>query len=71
MQDQTSQKAALIIIDMVKDTFDKKHSYPIVPFAEKTFEPLNHLIGCFRRKGWPIVFSTDSFQKNDFFLRAA
>jgi len=69
MQDQSSEKAVLIIIDMVKDTFDKKHNYPIVPFAEKTFEPLNNLIARFRRKGWPIVFSTDSFRRQDFIFK--
>ena len=69
MEDQNLEKAALIIIDMVKDTFDKTHHYPIVPFAEKTFEPINKLISGFRQKGWPIIFSTDAFHEQDFLFK--
>ncbi len=60
---------ALIIIDMVKDIFDKNKNYPIVPFTRKTFIPINKLITVFRFKGWPIIFSTDAFQEQDFIFK--
>ena len=66
MENQNQDTPALIIIDMVKDTFEKKKNYPIVPFARKTFKPINSLIRGFRFKGWPIIFSTDAFHEQDF-----
>ena len=59
-------KPALIIIDMVKDNFDDSRQLPITPNARKTIAPLNLLSGIFRERGWPVVFSTDAFQPDDF-----
>jgi nicotinamidase-related amidase len=69
MVKRDDQKPALLIIDMVKDNFDERHNLPITPLAKQIIEPLNRLIHTFRRKHWPIVFSTDAFQRNDFIFK--
>ena len=60
------EKPALIIIDMVKDYFNEEHPYPITPLARKIIPPTNSLISQFRKKGFPVIFSTDSFKEDDF-----
>jgi nicotinamidase/pyrazinamidase len=57
---------ALLIIDMVKDNFDDTRKLPITPLARKIIDPINELSALFRQKGWPVVFSTDAFHKDDF-----
>lgn len=59
-------RPALLIIDMVKDTFDDANKYPITPLARKIIDPINNLIAVFRKQNWPVVFSTDAFEKEDF-----
>jgi len=61
-----SEFPALLIIDMVKDNFKKERNLPITPLAIKTIDPLNQIIRFFRSHAWPVVFSTDAFNKNDF-----
>lgn len=59
-------RPALLIIDMVKETFDDSKNLPITPLARKIIDPINSLIAVFRRQNWPVVFSTDSFNEEDF-----
>jgi nicotinamidase-related amidase len=66
---QPKDKPALIVIDMVKDNFDDSRKLPITPRARKTIAPLNQLSRRFREQGWPVVFSTDAFQPNDFIFQ--
>ncbi len=66
----SQQRPALLIIDMVKDNFDEGKNLPITPFARRIIGPINNLIGVFRKEMWPVVFSTDSFQKEDFIFTA-
>ncbi|WP_231714006.1 cysteine hydrolase family protein [Desulfosarcina ovata] len=63
------EKPALLIIDMVKDTFDDAHPLPITPFGRQIIEPINGLIRGFRKQAWPIVFSTDAFHRDDFIFK--
>lgn len=63
------EKPALLIIDMVKDTFDETHRLPITPLAKTIIEPINRLIAVFRSQQWPIVFATDAFQEKDFLFK--
>lgn len=63
------EKPALLIIDMVKDTFDETHRLPITPLAQTIIEPINRLIAVFRSQQWPIVFATDAFQEKDFLFK--
>ena len=66
---QPEDKPALIVIDMVKDNFDDSRKLPITPLARKIIVPLNRLSRLFREQGWPVVFSTDAFQPNDFIFQ--
>jgi nicotinamidase-related amidase len=66
MNMKTEEKPALLIIDMVKDNFDESRKLPITPFAKKIIAPINGLIEKFRQQNWPVVFSTDAFQQDDF-----
>ncbi len=60
------QRPALLIIDMVRDTFDDSKKLPITPFARKIIGPINSLIAVFRSHTWLVVFSTDAFKEEDF-----
>ena len=66
---EPDEKPALIIIDMVKDNFDINRQLPITDLARKIIAPLNNLSRFFRERGWPVVFSTDAFQADDFIFR--
>jgi len=57
---------ALLVIDMVKDNFDAARNLPITTQARKIIAPINRLIGEFRRRNWPVIFSTDAFLQTDF-----
>lgn len=61
---------ALIVIDMVKDNFDESKKFAITRFGKKIIKPINDIIGEFRKRGWPIVFSTDAFKEDDFIFKA-
>ncbi len=69
MGNQKYEKPALIIIDMVKDNFIESKKLPITPFALNIIAPLNRLIRQFRKHQWPIVFSTDAFDREDFIFK--
>lgn len=71
MKGDNTEKAALLIIDMVKDNFREEFNLPITQHAKSIVLPINRLIGFFRAKRWPVVFSTDSFKKEDFIFRGA
>ncbi|MGI6318797.1 MAG: cysteine hydrolase [Firmicutes bacterium] len=62
-------KPCLLIIDMVKDNLDPEHPFPITPFAMQIVPPINKLIGTFRERGWPVIFSTDAFHEEDFIFK--
>jgi nicotinamidase/pyrazinamidase len=63
------ERPALLIIDMVKDYFDRHRPLPITPEAEAIMAPINALSAQFRRRDWPVIFATDAFQPDDFFFQ--
>lgn len=63
------KKYALIIIDMVKDYFKPEKNYPITAHAKAIIPAINHLIGVFREKKSPVIFSTDAFEEDDFLFK--
>ncbi|MCK5722281.1 MAG: isochorismatase family protein, partial [Gammaproteobacteria bacterium] len=69
MGDHNREKPALLIIDMVKDNFDESKNLPITPLARQIIGPINGLISVFRKEGWPVVFPTDAFRKEDFIFK--
>ena len=62
-------RPALLVIDMVKDTFDDKKNFPITSLAKKIIEPVKALAEVFRRHEWPVVFATDAYKKEDFIFK--
>jgi nicotinamidase-related amidase len=64
--EKTSETPALLIIDMVKDNFDEKRNLPITAAAAKILSPINRIKTVFKARGWPVVFSTDAFRRDDF-----
>lgn len=62
------EKSAFLIIDMVKDNFVESKNLPITPHANNIIEPINNLSRAFRKKDFPVVFSTDAFTTRDFFF---
>ena len=69
MEDQNRERPAFLIIDMLKDNFEKNKGLPITPLAKQIISPINSVINIFRRESWPIVFSTDAFKKEDFIFK--
>ena len=69
MENETVERPALLIIDMVKDYFDEDKPLPITSHAREIIGPINGLIRVFRNKGWPVVFSTDAFRRQDFIFK--
>ena len=69
MNNTSSDRPALVVIDMVKDNLDESKPVPITPLARKLFDPINSLIRAFRDASWPVVFATDAFAVGDFIFR--
>jgi nicotinamidase-related amidase len=66
----SNERPALLIIDMVKDSFDSERPLPITQHAQAIIAPINDLIAVFRSHDWPVVFSTDAFGANDFIFKS-
>jgi nicotinamidase-related amidase len=62
-------KLALIIVDMLKDTFNKHPDAYISKKAMEFVPDINRLASLFRQKGWPVIFSCDSFLPGDFIFQ--
>jgi nicotinamidase/pyrazinamidase len=69
MERASSDKPALLVIDMVKDSLDPEKNFPITPLALQIVAPINHLTRSFRKASWPVVFATDAFRSEDFIFR--
>jgi len=62
-------KPALIIVDMLKDTFNKHPNAFITKEALKFVPTINRLSAMFRHQGLPVIFSCDSFLQSDFIFQ--
>jgi len=60
------EKPALLIIDMVKDNLEPEQPLPITEAARRIVPTLNELIKVFRGQNWPVIFSTDAYNEDDF-----
>ncbi len=60
---------ALLVIDMVKDNLDESKGHAITKYAKMIVEPINKMIREFRKRKFPIVFSTDAFEEDDFLFK--
>jgi len=66
MKSFSGEKAALLVIDMVKDSLDPSKNLPITPSALRIVDPINRLAESFRKASCPVVFATDAFRREDF-----
>ncbi|MFH0976579.1 MAG: isochorismatase family cysteine hydrolase [Spirochaetota bacterium] len=71
MENPNTEKPAFLIIDMVKDNFIEARKLPITTLAKKIIDPINKFSAFFRKKGWPVIFSTDAFHKEDFIFKSS
>ena len=69
MNPPNKDKPALLVIDMVKDTFDPKKNFPITSPAKRIIKPVKVLAEAFRKHEWPVVFATDAFKREDFIFK--
>jgi nicotinamidase-related amidase len=62
-------KPALIVVDLLRDTFEKHPDAPVVLTARNFLPKLNRIIDQFH--GWhlPVVFACDSFLPDDFIFK--
>ena len=59
-------KPALIVVDMLKDTFEKHPDSFIAKEAVKFVPTMNMMASVFRQNGFPVIFACDSFLSGDF-----
>ena len=57
---------AIIVVDMVKDTFKEGSRLPITEEGRTIIPNLQKLLKESRRRGFPVIFANDSFLKGDF-----
>jgi len=62
-------KPALIVVDLLRDTFENHPESPIVQSAKAFIPRLNGLIDGFHKKSLPVVFACDSFLPDDFIFK--
>lgn len=62
-------RPAIIVVDMLRDTFKKGSQLPITQEARQILSHLKKLLEESRKKGFPIIFACDSFLKNDFIFK--
>lgn len=62
-------KPAIIVVDMLKDTFKEGSRWPITEEARKIIPTLQRLLTEGRKRGYPIIFACDSFLKEDFIFK--
>ncbi|RME27036.1 MAG: cysteine hydrolase [Deltaproteobacteria bacterium] len=62
-------KPALIVVDMVRDTLEGDHSYPITMQARMLVPVIDDLAEWMRSRGLQVVFACDSFLDGDFIFR--
>ncbi|MFB3924566.1 MAG: cysteine hydrolase family protein [Syntrophales bacterium] len=62
-------KPAVVVVDMLEDSFNEEHGNPVTPFAKSIVPGINRLTGIARNRGIPVVFSMDSFLPGDFIFK--
>lgn len=62
-------KPALVIVDLLKDTFEKHPNSRIARAANAFFPTLNGWLDWFHEKGLPVIFACDSFLADDFIFQ--
>lgn len=60
---------AVVVIDMVKDNLELCHNEAVAQRGRAIVPAVNRLTAAARARGWPVVFSTDSFLPGDALFR--
>lgn len=63
-------RAAILVIDMIKDTFDEITGNSLTEEARAFLPALNHLLEVARKENSPVIFASDSFLKEDFIFNS-
>ena len=63
-------KPALLIVDMLKDTFEGHSATELVQAARNFLLRLNEWLDWFHEQKFPVVFACDSFLADDFIFGA-
>jgi nicotinamidase-related amidase len=66
---EDSMRFAIIIVDMVKDSFPEKDQFPITREALPIIPRINQLLQRGRQLAIPIIFACDSFLLDDFIFQ--
>jgi nicotinamidase/pyrazinamidase len=62
-------KPAVIVVDMLKDSFREESNPVVAQFAREIAPNINRLTEYARRHSYPVVFANDSFLPGDFIFR--
>ncbi|MEW5913034.1 MAG: isochorismatase family cysteine hydrolase [Thermodesulfobacteriota bacterium] len=62
-------KTAVVVVDMVKDNLETSLHAGIGQRAQAIVPAVNRLTAAARRRGWPVIFATDSFLPGDYLFR--
>jgi nicotinamidase/pyrazinamidase len=62
-------KPAIIVVDMLQDNFRDEQHLPITSNARAIIPTINHLLKESRQRGFPVIFSCDSFLPGDFIFQ--
>lgn len=62
-------KAAILIIDMVRDNLREEKHFPITKEATAIIPKLNNLLEQAGKRECPVIFASDSFLKEDFIFK--
>lgn len=60
---------AIIVVDMLKDTFKKEAHFAITSEALSIIPNIRRLLDQGRGRAWPIIFACDSFLEGDFIFQ--
>jgi len=62
-------RPALIVVDLLRDTFENHPDSPVVKAARAFLPKLNRVMDRFHEKGFPVIFACDSFLRDDFIFK--
>ncbi len=62
-------KTAVVVIDMVKDNLESSAHAGMAERGQAIVPAVNRLAAGARERGWPVIFSTDSFLPGDYLFR--
>lgn len=62
-------KTAVVVVDMVKDNLELSRHEAMAAQCRTIVEGVNRLTDGARRRGWPVIFATDSFLPGDYLFR--